>query len=34
MLVAKHWQESTLYQAGAAFERGCNWQSMGPTGKR
>jgi amidase len=34
MLVARHWQESTVYQAGDAFERGCNWQSMGRAGKR
>lgn len=34
MLVTRHWQESTLYQAGDAFERGCNWQSMGPAAKR
>jgi amidase len=33
MLVAKHWQESTLYQAADAFERAGNWQSMGPSGK-
>ena len=34
MLVAKHWQESTLYRAAHAFERACNWQSMGSSGKR
>jgi amidase len=34
MLVAKHWQESTLYRAADAFERASNWQSMGPSGKR
>jgi amidase len=34
MLVARHWQESTLYQAGDAFERSSKWQSMGPAGKR
>jgi amidase len=33
MLVGKHWQEATVYQAADAFERGCNWQSMGPCGK-
>jgi amidase len=34
MLVAKHWQESTLYRAAHAFERACHWQSIGPSGKR
>src|SRR5260370_22227156 len=34
MLVAKHWQESTLYRAADAFERAGNWQSMGSNGKR
>ena len=34
MLVAKHWQESTLYRAAHAFERAGNWQSMGSSGKR
>jgi amidase len=34
MLVAKHWQESTLYRAAHAFERAYNWQSMGSSGKR
>ena len=34
MLVAKHWQESTLYRAADAFERGCDWQSMGARGKK
>jgi amidase len=34
MLVGKHWQESTLYQAADAFERAGNWQSIGPSGKR
>jgi amidase len=34
MLVAKHWQESTLYRAADAFERDGNWQSMGPSGSR
>jgi amidase len=29
MLVAKHWQESTLYRAADAFERACNWQTLG-----
>ena len=29
MLVAKHWQESTLYRAADAFERACNWQTVG-----
>jgi amidase len=34
MLVAKHWQESTLYRASDAFERAGDWQKMGPKGKR
>jgi amidase len=34
MLVAKHWQESTLYRAADAFERAGDWQKMGPKGKR
>jgi amidase len=34
MLIAKHWQESTLYRAAEAFERAGNWQKMGPKGKR
>src|SRR5580700_2742126 len=29
MLVAKHWQESTLYRIADAFERACNWQTVG-----
>jgi amidase len=29
MLVAKHWQETTLYRAADAFERGCDWQTVG-----
>jgi amidase len=29
MLVAKHWQESTLYRVADAFERACNWQNVG-----
>ena len=31
MLVAKHWQESTLYRVADAFERACNWQTVGAT---
>ncbi len=34
MLIAKHWQESTIYRAADAFERASDWQKMGPTGKR
>jgi Asp-tRNA(Asn)/Glu-tRNA(Gln) amidotransferase A subunit family amidase len=34
MLVAKHWQESTLYRAADTFECAGNWQSMGSNGKR
>jgi amidase len=34
MLVARHWKESTLYRAAHAFERSCDWQSMGANGKR
>jgi amidase len=33
MLVAKHWQESTLYRAADAFERAGDSQAMGPKGK-
>ena len=29
MLTAKHWQESLLYRVADAFERACNWQSVG-----
>jgi amidase len=29
MLVAKHWQESTLYRAADAFERANDWKAMG-----
>lgn len=32
MLIAKHWQESTLYRAADAFERAGDWQKMGPKG--
>lgn len=28
MLVARHWQESTIYQAASAFERSGNWREM------
>jgi len=28
MLVARHWQESTIYQAASAFERSGNWHEM------
>jgi Asp-tRNA(Asn)/Glu-tRNA(Gln) amidotransferase A subunit family amidase len=31
MLIAKHWQESTLYRVADAFERACNWQRPGAT---
>jgi amidase len=31
MLIAKHWQESTLYRVADAFERACNWQTVGAT---
>jgi amidase len=34
MLIGKHWQESTLYRAGDAFERAGDWQTMGAKGKR
>jgi amidase len=34
MLIAKHWQESTLYRAADAFERAGAWQKIGPKGKR
>lgn len=33
MLVGRHWEEATIYQAADAFERGCRWQSMGPCGR-
>ncbi len=33
MLVAKHWQELTLYRAADAFERAGDWQKMGPKRK-
>ena len=29
MLIGKHWQESTLYRVADAFERACNWQTVG-----
>jgi amidase len=34
MLVAKHWQESTLYRAADAFERVADWQTMGANGHK
>src|ERR1700722_9981849 len=34
MLVAKHWQESTLYRAADAFERAGDWQMMGANGRK
>jgi amidase len=34
MLIAKHWQESTLYRAADAFERAGDWQSMGANGRK
>jgi amidase len=34
MLIAKHWQESTLYRAADAFERAGNWQTAGPKGSK
>lgn len=34
MLTGKHWQESTVYRAADAFERGTDWQKMGPAKKR
>jgi amidase len=34
MLVAKHWQESTLYRAAHAFERANDWQKMGPARRK
>lgn len=34
MLVAKHWQESTLYRAADAFERAANWQTLGTCGRK
>ena len=33
MLVAKHWQELTLYRAADAFERAGDWQKMGAEGQ-
>lgn len=30
MLTAKHWNESVLYRAADAFERGTDWKKMGP----
>ena len=32
MLIAKHWQEATLYRAADAFERAANWQTIGTNG--
>ena len=34
MLIAKHWQESTLYRAADAFERAADWQTMGANGRK
>ncbi len=34
MLVAKHWQESTLYRAAEAFERANDWTKMGPARRK
>jgi amidase len=34
MLVAKHWQEQTLYRAADAFERANDWRNMGPARHR
>lgn len=34
MLVAKHWQESTLYRAAHAFEQATDWQKMGPAKRK
>jgi amidase len=34
MLVAKHWQEQTLYRAADAFERANDWRNMGPVKHR
>ncbi len=34
MLIAKHWQELTLYRAADAFERAGNWQTMGANGRK
>ena len=34
MLIAKHWQELTLYRAADAFERAVNWQTLGANGKK
>jgi Asp-tRNA(Asn)/Glu-tRNA(Gln) amidotransferase A subunit family amidase len=28
MLIAKHWQESTIYRAAGAFERLGDWRAM------
>ena len=28
MLVGRHWHESTIYQAAAAFERAGDWRQM------
>jgi amidase len=28
MLVGKHWDESTIYRASAAFEKSDDWQRM------
>ncbi|HEX4409137.1 MAG TPA: amidase [Xanthobacteraceae bacterium] len=33
MLIAKHWQESTLYRASHAFEQAVDWQTLGPPSK-
>ncbi|MBV9630128.1 MAG: amidase, partial [Xanthobacteraceae bacterium] len=30
MLVARHWDEATLYRAADAFERASDWQKLGP----
>ena len=29
MLIARHWQEAKLYRLADAFERACNWQTVG-----
>jgi Asp-tRNA(Asn)/Glu-tRNA(Gln) amidotransferase A subunit family amidase len=34
MLIARHWQESTLYRIADAFERAGDWRTMGSNGKR
>jgi len=34
MLVAKHWDESTIYRAAAAFERSVDWRSLERPKKR